>query len=147
MKRLLLAFAFCTVALAGCARHGAGTPQTVSMQIGQETFSLEVADTDALREKGLMNRDSLPANQGMIFVFPYRFFPGFWMHNTRIPLDILFIDQDGTVVTIRTMKPMDESTVRPTAPVKYAVELNAGAATRCGVREGDKLQLPALPTP
>jgi uncharacterized membrane protein (UPF0127 family) len=130
--------------LAGCARETVSPPRFISMQIGSGTFRLEVADTDAQREQGLMHRESMPEDQGMIFVFQHRHFASFWMRNTLIPLDILFVDRDGTIVNIRGMNPRDETLVQSTAPVLYAIELNAGAAQRVGVREGDKLQLGAI---
>src|SRR5437667_1419898 len=65
--------------------------RTTTMQIGSQTFTLEVADTDSTREFGLMKRDSMPADHGMIFVFSRDEPRGFWMKNTRFPLDILFI--------------------------------------------------------
>ena len=113
------------------------------MKVGRETFILEVADTPKLRETGLMRRKAMPPDHGMLFVFEYRQFLGFWMRNTLIPLDILYVDADGRVATIRQMKPLDETSIPSTDPVLYAIELNQGAAARAGVKEGDRLQLPA----
>lgn len=113
------------------------------MKIGRETFTLEIADTPKLRETGLMNRKSMAADHGMLFVFEHRQFLRFWMRNTLIPLDILYVDASGRVATIRQMKPLDETGIDSGEAVLYAIELNEGAAARAGVKEGDVLQLPA----
>ena len=130
--------------LAGCSPEAVTAPtRTVSMKIGRETFILEIADTPKLRETGLMHRKSMAPDHGMLFVFEHRQFLGFWMRNTLIPLDILYVDADGRVVNIRQMKPLDETSIASREPVLYAIELNVGTAARVGVKEGDLLQLPA----
>lgn len=123
----------------GCKDHD--NLPTTSMRIGQETFTLEIAADPQTRETGLMHRESMPANRGMIFVFAGDAPRSFWMKNTLIPLDILFVSLDGEVVDIGHMKPIDgrASTKRL---VRYAIELNLGAAERTGVRKGDVLDLP-----
>ena len=132
------------VLFAGCSPQSATAPlRTVSMKIGRETIILEIADTPKLRETGLMRRESMAPDHGMLFVFEHRQFLGFWMRNTLIPLDILYVDADGRVATIRQMKPLDETSIASREPVLYAIELNEGAAARAGVKEGDRLQLPA----
>jgi uncharacterized protein len=127
--------------LAGCEHSPAGLA-TVKMQIGKRTFVLEVADTPATQEHGLMERDSMPADHGMIFVFPEEQERGFWMKNTRFPLDILFVDSAGKVVSIHHMRAYDLSTTPSDYPAKYAIELNAGAAADASVQPGDKLAIP-----
>ena len=141
----LVPLAVLLVALfAGCSPEAATAPtRTVSMKIGQETIILEIADTPKLRQTGLMHRKSMAPDHGMLFVFEHRQFLGFWMRNTLIPLDILYVDADGRVVTIRQMKPLDETSIASREPVLYAIELNVGTAARAGVKEGDLLQLPA----
>jgi uncharacterized membrane protein (UPF0127 family) len=115
---------------------------TTTIQIGNEQFTLEIASTDPTRQIGLMNRHSMPANHGMIFVFPREEPLGFWMKSTYIPLDILYLSEGGRVVSIRSMKPLDLTSVPSGYPAKYAIELNQGAATRAGVRVGDQLTIP-----
>lgn len=78
-----------------------------AMQIGNQTFHLEVADSAASMERGLMDRDAMGKTHGMIFVFPRDDYREFWMKNTRIPLDIIFVNSAGTVVSIRQMEPFD----------------------------------------
>ncbi len=129
----------------GCGAHGpAGGLPNVQMQIGSRTFELEVAATEQEENKGLMQRDSMPDDHGMIFIMPEEKTVQFWMKNTRFNLDILFVDHDGTVVSIHQMKAYDESLTSSDEPAKYAIELNAGAAASAGVKAGDKLQLPNL---
>src|SRR5688500_17973630 len=77
---------------AGCRRKPASDLATIRMKLGNETFTLEVADTEAARQYGLMHRDSMPSDHGMLFVFPVEQRLGFWMKNTRIPLDIIFVE-------------------------------------------------------
>lgn len=115
----------------------------VTMKIGNQSFHLEVAATSAAQEKGLMQRDSVPADQGMIFVFGDESVRYFWMKNTRIPLDIIFLDRDGRVVSIRRMQAYDLNETSSIYPAQYAIELNAGAAEKCGVKTGDQLSIPA----
>ena len=118
---------------------------TVQMQIGNDRFTLEVADDDASRETGLMNRDSMAARHGMLFVFDHADVVGFWMKNTRIPLDIVFINEFGRVVAVKTMQPFDLRSVSSEQPAMYAIELNAGAAREVNGKVNDVLTIPPLP--
>ena len=136
------------LSLTACACDETGQPQgqtgltTTKMTIGNAQFTLEIANTDKSREIGLMHRDSMPADHGMIFVFPTERRLGFWMKNTRIPLDILYTDRNGKVVLIATMKAFDLTSTDSVYPCKYAIELNAGIAKGCGVMVGDVLVVP-----
>jgi len=138
----LIITAFILVWVGGCQNSPSGLA-TVKMQIGKDTFTLEVADTDATREHGLMERDSMPNGHGMIFVFAQERELDFWMKNTRFPLDILYVDAGGKVVSIKQMKAYDLSTTPSDYPAKYAIELNFGAAAEARVHVGDKLTIPA----
>jgi uncharacterized membrane protein (UPF0127 family) len=110
--------------------------------LGGKPFNLEIAASDERRQFGLMHRDSLAADGGMVFVFPSETRLSFWMHNTRIPLDIIYLDAGGVIVTIKQMEPYDESGVPADRPAKYAIELNRGTAARLGLKVGDKIDLP-----
>jgi len=112
------------------------------MRLGKETFTLEIADTPKKQQLGLMHRKSMPQDRGMIFVFEDERERSFWMKNTLIPLDIVYADAAGKVVSIKQMKPLDETGISSDGPAKYAVELNQGAARRAGVATGDVLVIP-----
>jgi uncharacterized membrane protein (UPF0127 family) len=130
--------------LAGCDASPAGLPMT-SMRIGNRNFNLEIAATDGSMERGLMKRDSMPEDHGMIFIFPGDEVRDFWMKNTRFPLDILFADGHGRIVSIHQMDAYDEHHTSSDLPARYAIELNRGAADAAGVKVGDQLPLPPLP--
>jgi uncharacterized membrane protein (UPF0127 family) len=125
----------------GSATSPSGLPMT-AMQIGSRTYQLEIAADDASREHGLMERDSMESDHGMIFVFPDCQDRSFWMHHTRFPLDIIFADDHDKVVSTQSMKAYDESSTYSKGPAKFAIELNVGEAASCGVKPGDTLQIP-----
>ena len=122
-----------------------------TLQAGTCTFLLEVADTGEEKARGLMNRPSLPSDRGMIFVYDAESVRRFWMLNTLIPLDILFIDGQNTVVDIQTMAPepgvpASELTIYESAgPAQHALEVNAGTAQRCGIVVGTLVTLELTP--
>ena len=115
---------------------------TTRVSIGSQSFNLEIAYRPEDQETGLMNRKSMADDHGMIFVFPAERNLTFWMKNTLIPLDIIYADRGGRVVSVKQMKPLDETGVPSDGPVMYAIELNAGAAARVGVKAGDQLAIP-----
>ena len=88
---------------------------------------------------GLMNRNSLPDGEGMLFIFENEQFLSFWMKNTTIPLSIAFIASDGRILDIKDMRPLDESSVLSSRPAKYALEVPQGWFDRAGIRTGDRL--------
>jgi len=142
MKHFLLTglLLICTFAI-GCEHSPAGLPM-VSMKIGSRTFHIEVAATPSDQETGLMKRDSMPEDHGMIFVFPDEGNRAFWMKNTRIPLDILYLDTAGKIVSIHQMQPYDLTETPSDFPMRYAIELNRGAAKDAGVKVGDQITIP-----
>ena len=103
-------------------------------------LNAEIADTSRFRNLGLMNRDFLDRESGMIFVFPEKSRRSFWMKNTRIPLSIAFIDEDGKIINIENMKPNDMSNVRSTSPAPYALEVNRGWFDENDVMTGDTVE-------
>jgi len=143
LATLVTILGFCT--LSGCTTapttNPSGLPMT-SMQIGSKTYQLEIAADDASREHGLMERDTLDKDHGMIFVFDTPAEQSFWMHHTRFSLDIIFADEKDKIVSIHTMKAYDESTTPSNGVSKYAIELNEGEAAADGVKVGDKLDIP-----
>ena len=129
-----------TVASAGS--NGPQSLPTVKMKIGDRTFDLEVARTSEQHEIGLMKRDSMPEDHGMIFVFEDEHMLEFWMKDTRIPLDILYLDSAGKVVSVAQMQPYDLSTVSSQVEAQYAIELNAGMIKKLGIKSGQVLDIP-----
>jgi uncharacterized membrane protein (UPF0127 family) len=104
-------------------------------------LAIEIADTPALQELGLMNRPSMPDDQGMIFVFSREVTVPFWMKDTLIPLSIAFIDQGGTIVDIQEMQAQSLDNHIPAAPYKYAVEANETWYDRHGLHVGDTVDV------
>lgn len=115
---------------------------------GQINFEIEVADTDKKRRKGLMYREKLAENSGMLFVFPKSDIRSFWMKNTLIKLDMVFISKDLQVVYIAHSAPPCREMPCPgyssIYPVRYVVELNGGACYRRGIKTGDKVEIEGL---
>lgn len=136
--RLLL----CVLIFAACTACASGGP---SVELGGERFAVEIAETQQKQALGLMFRDSMPADQGMLFIFPIESPRSFWMKNTRIPLDIMYFNKDLIMVGISTDTPPCKVSRCPSypsiAPAKYVLELNAGKASELGVGLGSRLTL------
>ena len=112
---------------------------------GQARFSVEVADDPAERSQGLMDRERMARSAGMLFVYysPQRV--AFWMRNTLIPLDMIFIDATGTVARIHeNAVPLDETAIPGGDAIQYVLEINAGLSSRLGIDAGTVLRHPAL---
>ncbi len=115
--------------------------------MGDCEFFLEVANSAEERAVGLMGRESMGRDRGMLFVFSAEQVLGFWMKNTLIPLDIIFIDSDLSVVDVQTMRPEHEIAPDPlptyysAAPALYAIEINEGVASECGIELGVTVEL------
>ncbi|MBC5792503.1 MAG: DUF192 domain-containing protein [Nanohaloarchaea archaeon] len=109
--------------------------------------SLEVADTSSERRKGLMNRTSLTKNHGMLFKYQEDDDRWFWMKNTYIPLDIIFLDSNYTVINIEKAEPEPNTaeenlaSYRSEEPAQYVVELNQGFAENHSISKGDRLRI------
>jgi len=102
------------------------------------TLEIEIADTDSLRERGMMQRSSFPPESGMLFLFDHQEFRQFWMGNTPLSLDILFISNDSTIVDIaKFAKPYSPEPIVSQAPSQYVLEVPAGFADTKGIVEGD----------
>lgn len=100
---------------------------------------VEIADTPSERATGLMNRESLEEDQGMLFVFPEAQMMRFWMKNTLIPLDIIFFNAEGESIYVTTMEPCTQDPCPgygPDAPAQWALELPAGFAAHHGITTG-----------
>lgn len=104
-------------------------------------IDIEIADDDLTRTQGLMWRRSMEENQGMLFIMNAPEEQSFWMRNTYIPLDIIYIDDQKEIVKIRAnTKPQSLDPITSEKPALYVVEVNAGFCERHGIREGDKIQ-------
>jgi hypothetical protein len=104
-------------------------------------IDIEIAKTQVETEQGLMYRSQMKPDQGMLFIFPYERIQSFWMKNTQIPLDMIFVNSSLTIVTIRAdAVPFDESSYASTEPAKFVVEVNAGYAHEHGIKVGDKIK-------
>lgn len=127
-----------------CDKPPASQPAlpATTMSIGGRPHTVEIARNDKDRTKGLMHRQSLPQDHGMIFVFPDYRPRSFWMKNVPFPLDIIFLKPDGQVVSIHTMKAFDITGTNSAGPAMYAIELNAGVASALGLKPGDVIAIP-----
>jgi len=114
---------------------------------GQARFNVEIADTDATRASGLMFRETMPRFSGMLFVYDRPDRAVFWMENTLIPLDMLFIDETGRVNHIHhDARPLDRTAIDGGADVLMVLEINGGMARRMGIAPGSELRHPRLDT-
>lgn len=105
-------------------------------------FRAWVADTPAVRARGLMFVEELAADQGMLFLFDLPQFASFWMQNTYVPLDLLFVAPDGRIVNIiENATPLSRAPLESIAPVKAVLEVVGGTASRLGIRPGDKINV------
>lgn len=113
---------------------------------GPVTITVEVASTPDTRQRGLMFRERLAPSAGMLFVFDEEAVQSFWMKNTRIPLDMLFIGGDGRVRgCVERAEPYTETPRSVPAPVRYVLEVNAGFCARHAVRPGDQVVIRGVP--
>ena len=139
------------VLLAACA--GAGEPRdakgdplerlTITTASGEHRFMVEIADDDAERQRGLMEREPLADDRGMLFQFPDVAERGFWMRNTPSPLDILYIDPRGRIVSIaKNARPQSDAIIPSNGPASGVLELRAGRADEIGARAGDRVSHP-----
>ncbi|TGP26431.1 MULTISPECIES: DUF192 domain-containing protein [unclassified Mesorhizobium] len=120
------------------------TPLVAVTGSGKHSFSIEIADTSDEREAGLMFRKDMADDHGMLFVFETPGEVNFWMKNTPMPLDLVFVGQDGRIKAIKRGEPESEAIISPGQPVSFVLELKAGTAAREGLADGDVLRHPAI---
>ncbi len=117
----------------------------IKNQSSQVRFSVEIADNEAERAQGMMFRDALPQFSGMLFVYEAPIDAVFWMHNTYIPLDMLFIDPTGTVMQIINNATPQTDTARVGGPnIRFVLEINGGLAEKLGLTTGSIVRHPAI---
>lgn len=139
------------LALAGCggADEPAVEPEPVEtvfpIKVGSATVNLQLALSDAEMERGLMFRQDLPANQGMLFVYKEPRDLSFWMRNTPTPLEIAFFTSDGVLREVYSLIPFNENPVKSKRDdLQYAMEVSQGWFDFTGVKPGDRIDLDAV---
>ncbi|MDR1146480.1 MAG: DUF192 domain-containing protein [Verrucomicrobiales bacterium] len=142
---LLLALAL----LAACRQANPPQPlESATLTVERFTVSAEIADTPPTMTRGLMFRDALPPDHGMLFVFERPRRASFWMRNTRIPLSVAYLDADGRILEIHDLFPHDETPVPSYSDqVAYALEMNRGWFARHGITPGMTVSGGPIPAP
>ena len=131
------------VVVSGPARAADPRVVEIASKTGVHAFAVEVMSTDADRAQGLMNRKELPEGQGMLFDFHRDQEVGFWMKNTYIPLDMIFIRSDGRIMRIaENTVPLSEKIVPSNGTVRGVLEVIAGTTRKLGIAVGDKVAHP-----
>lgn len=159
MYRLLLVFLCCTVPV-GCGDGGPGAEDGNADQ-GEEmipfrkdgeltflrggaddlTIDVEIADTDSARQRGLMQRTSLPEMSGMLFIFRRQEIQSFWMANTPLALDLIFVDADSQIVDIdKYTRPFSSESIVSDEPAQFVIEVPAGFADTHGITAGEAVR-------
>ena len=119
---------------------------TYPLRIKKHEFRVEVANTEQDRLRGLMFRDRLSENSGMIFLYPRAETSAMWMKNTRVALSVAFIDASGRILNIADMEPLSAEAHPSSGPATYALEMNRGWFRKQGIKAGDRVEgLKALP--
>jgi uncharacterized protein len=136
LLRVLAAVALTTAFAAGATETALKTTQ---IKVGAHPLKVEIAASDPQREKGLMNRASMPANDGMLFIFDEPAYHAMWMKNTLIPLSVAFLDAQGTILNILDMEPQTLDTHMAAGPAIYAIETNKGWFAARKIKAGDKV--------
>ena len=129
--------------LAGSALSAGRQTLEIASKTGVHAFAVEMAVTEAERAQGLMNRKSLPEGQGMLFDFQRDQEVGFWMKNTYIPLDMIFIRSDGRIMRIaENTEPLSERIVPSNGAVRAVLEVIGGTGRKLGIAPGDRVAHP-----
>jgi uncharacterized membrane protein (UPF0127 family) len=145
-KALVVLMLVASVMLEACESNAGGPHVVLHGTGGDVTVPVEIADTQAERSLGLMYRKDLAANAGMLFLFEETSVHGFWMKNTPLPLDMLFIDEQLTIVGIvADAEPYTTVARSVGVPSRYVLEVHAGFSARHGVRAGDRVSFVHVP--
>ena len=144
--RANLIYVIFVMMIAACRDSGGSTATFYDLKVAQNgvehTVQVELAVTPSQRQQGLMFRDHLDEEKGMLFIFPAQSAGGFWMRNTYVALDIAYIGADGRVQEIRAATPLDETPLTPAQPYRYVLEVNQGWFERHGLGVGAQVTLP-----
>lgn len=139
IKSLAVTAALLSFVATSPAQVGPQKLPTTRLTAGFHLINAEVASTPEQRAIGLMHRPTMPANDGMLFVFERAAQQCFWMKNTLLPLSIAFLDDDGTVVNIEEMKPQTLDSHCSARPVRFALEMNQGWFSKRAIKPGAKI--------
>ncbi len=131
------------LALTGCAGEKTATVAINASGGERVEVEAEIAEDEAERRRGLMERTELAENAGMLFVFDREQPLSFWMRDTLIPLSIAYIDAEGRIVDIQVMQPLDETPHPSAEPARYALEVNQGFFEERGLEVGDEVEVPS----
>jgi uncharacterized membrane protein (UPF0127 family) len=118
----------------------AQNPLKIPLYIKNKEIWVEAAKTPEEREHGLMGRNHLGTDEGMLFIFDEEDYHSFWMKDTRIPLSIAFIDKEGRIVSIQDMKPLTLDSHTPPQNILYALEMKKGWFSSKGIKVGDTIR-------
>ena len=141
LLRPLLLMLLLTLGTAAPAAAQDLSSMTIETADGERRFAVELADDAASRRRGLMFRQSMPLDHGMLFDFEREQPLSFWMKNTPLPLDIIFIDRRGIIVHIHHRAvPYDETPIPSTKPASAVLEINGGVARLIGISEGNQVR-------
>ncbi|HEY2836600.1 MAG TPA: DUF192 domain-containing protein [Rhizomicrobium sp.] len=150
ISRLFLVFTLMVLASA-CLRPAEAQSKlpvetlTIDTKSGPHSFTMEIAADDESRERGLMYRTAMAPDAGMLFDFHTSQMVAFWMENTVLPLDMLFVRADGTIARIKAnATPYSRENIPSGEPVQLVIELNAGRAAALGIVEGARVHAPEL---
>jgi uncharacterized membrane protein (UPF0127 family) len=144
---LAIATALLLASVAACGGGDDGGVPTATVVVtdgdgARAELTVELARSTAEHSRGLMFRESLPEDAGMLFVFPQDITGGFWMKDTSIPLSIAFIAGDGAILDIQEMEPLSTEVHQPPGRYRYALEVNQGWFQRHGFTPGDRVEIP-----
>lgn len=145
MRKAVLVFSVLLFSFGVAACSENSSDLKIVTESGTVTFSVELVDTPALRSKGLMFRQELAPNSGMIFDFLDEKEVSFWMRNTFIPLDLIFIDGTGSIVNIHeNARPFDETSIPSGQPVRFVFEIAGGQSKILNIQVGDQIEFHVL---
>jgi uncharacterized protein len=136
----LCALSCWVISVSACSQDAPQKLPAITLNAGMHIVQAELAQTPDQRAIGLMFRKTMGANEGMLFAFEQPATQCFWMKNTLLPLDIAFLEADGTVVNIDAMKPQTLESHCSSKPVPYVLEMNVGWFAKRGIKPGFKLK-------
>ncbi len=154
MRMTFRSFAFAVLSFAllvpaadaAAPRHLPVETVAIATHGGLRSFRMEIAADDASRATGLMHRTHLAPNAGMLFDFQKPLMAAFWMKDTPLPLDMLFVRADGTISTIAANAvPFSTAEIASAEPIRVVIEINGGLARTLGIAPGDRVRAPMFP--